>query len=217
VPEWASLKQTIALPNDTMNTVYRLDDVNLSQFDRATQVARAYQYYRIKKISLQFKPFMDTFSNGAAQSVPYLYYLLMKGDNIDTGTFNSLRDAGAKPIRFDERTVNVSWAPFVQQAIIGQDSVLPGPPPFTVFGMSKRSPWLSTTLLPAEQSVLWQPSNVPHKGILYGVQEDASTITQYYEVTITVEFQFKKPNPFTNTGVAATAKPVVDKDAVPPS
>jgi len=196
VAERASLKQTISLPNDAMNTLFRLDDVNLSQFDRAVQVARAYQYYRIKKIHLAFKPHMDTFTNGAAQSVPYLYYLIMKGDTLDTGSFNSLRDAGAKPIRFDERTINVSWAPYVQNAVIGGDSTIPGPPPFTVFGSQRRSPWLATSLLPTEQQLVWSPSTVPHKGILYGVQEDASTITQYYEVSITVEFEFKKKIPY---------------------
>lgn len=215
--QYATVTQTLSLPNDAMNTIFRLDDVNLSQFDRAVQVARAYQYYKIKRITLQFKPHMDTFTNGSAQSVPYLYWLLMKGDNIDVGSFNALRDAGAKPIRFDEKTITVSWAPYVQQAVIGGDSIEPGPPPFTVFGLSKRSPWLSTTLLPAEQSLNWLPSTVPHKGILYGVQEDASTVTQYYEVSLTVDIAFKKANPFSASSVGATPKQVIDKEDVPPA
>lgn len=216
--QWATVTQTLSLQNDSMNTVFRLDDINLSQFDRATQVARAYQYFRIKKVHMTFKPFMDTYTNGAAQSVPYLYYLLMKGDNLDAGTFGSLRDAGAKPIRFDDKSITVSWVPYVQQAVIGQDTILPGPPPLQTFSMSKRAPWLSTTVLPAEQSLLWQPSTVPHKGILYGVQEDASTITQYYECTLTVEFQFKKANPFINPTqqVPSVPKLVIDKEDVPP-
>lgn len=216
--EFASMSQTLALPNDMMNIVYRLDDINLSQFDRAVQVARAYQYFRISKIELQFKPFMDTFTNGTGQSLPYLYYMLLKGDNIDAGTFNQLRDAGAKPIRFDDRTRKVVFKPRVLQGVIGEDSLLPGNPPLTAWSIAKTSPWLATSYLPASQALAWTPSTVPHKGLLYGVQEDFSTVTQYYEVSITAHFQFKKPLTLLVAGDthSSTVKVVIDKEDVPP-
>lgn len=214
--EFASMKQTISLVNDQMNVVYRLDNITLSDFDRAVQVARAYQYYKISKVELLFKPFADTFTNSTSQSVPYLHYLIIKGDNMDAGTFNQLRDAGAKPIRFDDKTIVRSWKPAVLQANVGEDQNIPGPPPYTNFAIARTSPWLATNYNPGEQSLAWQPSKVPHKGILYGVQQDYSVLTQYYDVTITAHFQFKKPQTLdTNTPVASTQKSLMEKGEVP--
>ncbi len=210
--EFASMKQTIALSNDQMNTIFKLEDISLSAFDRAVQVARAYQYFRMTKVEVQFKPFVDTFTNATTQSVPYLYYMVIKNDAVDLTSFNQLRDAGAKPVRFDDRTKVVRWKPSVQNQVIGEDAL--GIPTVTAWSEWKTSPWLSTSSQPATDSIIWQPSKVPHKGLIYGVQEDFSTVTQYYEVTITAHFQFKKPLGMTGivAGSTVVAKPIRDKD-----
>lgn len=221
--EFASMKQTISLSNDQFNTVYKLEDISLSAFDRAVQVARAYQYFRMTKVEVQFKPFVDTFTNSTTQSVPYLYYLIIKNDATDTSTFNQMRDAGAKPVRFDDRTKVIRWKPAVQNQVIGEDVL--GAPTVTAWAESRISPWLSTSYQPATDSILWSPSKVPHKGLMYGVQEDFSTVTQYYEVTITAHFQFKKPLGMTAIvpGAAVVGKPIRDKEeaaeaaALPPA
>lgn len=195
------MKQSLSLPNTQNNVINKLEDLCLAAFDRAAQVARAYQYFRIKRVDVQFKPFADTFSNSTTQSVPYLHWLIMKGDALDPLTFNAMRDAGAKPIRFDEKTLNVKFRPFVQQQVIGEGAA-GAPPPSTAWGMSRVSPWLSTTYQPATDSIAWIPSKVPHTGLFWGVQQDYSTITQYYDVTVTAHFEFKKPlgiNPPTGT------------------
>lgn len=214
--EFASLKQTIALSNDNFNTIYKLEDISLSAFDRATAVARAYQYFRMTKVEVQFKPFVDTFTNSTTQSVPYLYYLVMKNDNEDITTFNAMRDAGCKPVRFDDRTKVISWKPGVQNQVIGEDAL--GVPTVTAWAETKTSPWLATSYQPATDSISWSPSKVPHKGLLYGVQEDFSTVTQFYEVTITAHFQFKKPCGILPipTGVVV-GKPIKDKDEPVPA
>lgn len=212
-PEWASANQTLALPQDAMNIVYRMDDINLANFDRLSSIAKNYQFFRFSRIDVTFHPLMDTYTDSSVQSVPYLYKLLMKGDTLDAGTFNKLRDAGAKPIRFDDKSIKISYVPFVQNAVIQQDSVVAGAPVLPAWAMSKAAPWLATTYAPQQQDLVWTPSQVPHKGLLYGVEQDASTVTKYYTLTITAHCQFKKPLTFATIGneVAATPKVIVDK------
>jgi len=213
--EFATASQTIAMPQDQMNIVYRADDYNLAQFDRMVAIARCYQYFRMTKVEMKFQPLMDTFTDSGAQSVPYLYKLITKGDNIDAGTFNKLRDAGAKPIRFDDKTITVAWKPAVLRGVIGEDTTLPVNPAVIGWSEAKVSPWLSTSFLPASQALAWSPSAVPHKGLLYGVEQDNSTVTKYYSVSVTAHFQFKKPATYSTTGSSdatpATPKLIIDK------
>lgn len=220
VPNYASATQTLQLPNDDFNTLYSLLNVNLSQFDRLSQIAACYQFYRIKLIEMKFKPFADTFTNGTTLttgSLPYFYYLIDKDEVlIPVGGvvgFQQIRDAGAKPIRFDEKTVSVRWKPRVPQVVAGTDAAAPA----LNWGMaSKVSPWLATNNNAAQDPIGWVASQIPHKGLYYGVDQDVSAglPTQQYGTEITVHMEFKKPLTFTagpreEPPVMATAKQIV--------
>lgn len=217
--EYATAKQTIALPNDTVNTVFKLNSMNLGQFDRLSALGRCYQYFRFTKIELKFTPFSDTFAQAGAASVPYFYYVINKSDTLDAGTFNKLRDAGAKAIRFDDKTVTVAWKPVVSNLTIGAQPVA-GPPISTAWASYRTSPWLSTEQNPADGGLAWNPSEVPHKGILYGVEQDITSAPGSYGVTMTIYAEFKKPLTYdTNTGETdpgATFKVVESKAAIAP-
>ena len=185
--------QTIDLPDDTMNQLFRLDDVNLSQFDRLTSIAQNYQFFRFTNIEVQFKPAQDTFvANG--ERVPYLHYLIDTGEvlNVLAGVpgFNQLRDAGAKPIRFDDKTIRVSWAPRVPLGTAGDST---GTPPLTYAVSTKTSPWLPTNAAANVDAFGWVPSSVPHKGLYYGVEANALMADRVYNVVITVHAEFRKP------------------------
>lgn len=191
--EFASAKQTLQLASDPANVIWRLDNINLSSFDRLVNIARNYQYFRFTKVEVKIKPFTDTFPTGVSSSVPYLYWLINKGDSLDFATFNQLRDAGAKPIRFDEKTITVRWKPAISVGVAANQPVA-GPPTGTAFSRAVVSPWLSTDVAPLDVSTVWAPSTVPHKGIFYAVEQDITGgNTLYYNVEITVYAQFKKP------------------------
>lgn len=209
--EYASAKQTLELANDPVNAVFRLDDVNLSQFDRLSHIARGYQYFRIKKIEYKIKPYADTFLStlqvGNTGSVPYLYWLIMKSDTLNsiTNGFDGLRDAGAKARRVDDKTINLSWRPTVATGV-----ALSEPNITTSFATYRTSPWLSTNknvMLPGGITT-WAPSEVPHLGLLYGVEQNFTNPTEVlvYGVEITVHMDFKKPLPFSNVSDAPPAQ-----------
>lgn len=205
VPEWASCTESVDLTNITglayqMNgpgagAVYGLNGTQLSQFiQRAVPIAQAYQHYRIKTIKLEFKPQYDTFtpSIGAAGTgvlVPNFFYMINKSGSIpSTVSAANLRAMGAKPIRFDEKTITVAWRPSVLQENAG---VLGD-----VGSGYKISPWLSTNAN-ANSPGVWNPSTVNHLGIYWQVERPgtlpAGMAELSYSIQITVEFQFKKP------------------------
>lgn len=217
VSELASAKQTLVLPNDTMGSLYTLYNVNLAQFDRLVQISQAYQYYRITKIEMKFKPFADTFTQGANNSVPYFVWLIDRNENMNFATngFQQMREAGAKPIRFDDKTVNVRWRPTVLQTLPANDT---NPPNVQTFNNSKISPWLPTNYYAGQETATyqWNASTVPHRGIVYGVQQDLAPSNYQYGTEITVHVQFKKPsivysNPKADEFVPATSKEIIGK------
>lgn len=205
VPEWASCTESVALTNITglayqMNgalpgQVYGLNGTQLSQFiSRAVPIAKAYQHYRIKRILLEFKPQYDTFTpsagvQGTGVLVPNLFYMINKSGSIPANvTVDALRAMGAKPIRFDEKTIKIAWRPSVLQENAGVNG--------DIGSGYKVSPWLSTNAN-ANAPGLWQPSSVNHLGIYWQVvrpgalPQGVAELT--YDIQITVDFQFKKP------------------------
>lgn len=221
--EFATAKQTLQLSDDTANTIYKFDQTSLSNFDRMTAIAKNYQYFRITKLEMKFKPFSDTYipgTGGAVQgaSIPYFYSLINKGNVLNVASFNSLRDAGAKPRRFDDKTISVAWKPAVLVGVQDYSSV--GPANNTMFNMKKISPWLSTNLNAGLRSPTWTPSTVDHCGILYGVEQDnaGSTGQIEYGVEVTAYFQFKGPlnAPGVGEELEATTKLCVAKEEVKP-
>lgn len=218
VTEFAGAKQTISLEDDALNSPYELTDINLSQFDRLSAIAKNYQYFRMTKIHMRFKPAQDTFvANG--ERVPYLYYLINKGENLNIFSgaigFNQLRDAGAKARRFDDKTITASWKPRVPIATAADSS---GVPPLSYAMTTRDSPWLPTNGAANTDPLGWVPSTVPYKGILYGVEANALMADRTYNVEITVECQFKKPSSVVPVGEftpAPTKKVVARAEEAP--
>jgi len=214
--EWASASQTLELMDDQTRQVYQLSSINLSQFDRLSQIARAYQYFRITHVEMKFRPYFDTFANDGTpggQVVPYLYWLINKSQNNNIASFNALQDAGAKPIRFDERTITVRWKPAVLQYLRDKDpNTGTAVPNFT---LSRVSPWLATSqnagTLPSVNT--WAPNEVEHTGILYGGNTTLGVPPAPYGTTIIVHAQFKKPlnEPAGNQVELATVKEITSK------
>lgn len=191
-----SVKRTIQAPdgNFRTNQMYEMRNVDLSAYERAVQVARAYQHYRIKKITLTLKPVYDTYQQAAgAASRPNLYYMIDKSGSIpDNVVLDTLKQMGAKAHRFDEKPFTISWRPSVLTA----DQTAAG---VTGSAQYKIGAWLST----AERPMIapWTPSVVDHLGVFWYVEQLFGGGTQY-NAEVEVQFQFKKPL-FTPPSVSA--------------
>lgn len=196
VSEFASAKETLKLAADDMGTIYTLYDTNLSNFDRLASIARGYQFYRFTKIEVKFVPHADTFTQAGGTSVPTLYTMIDRNENVllSASGFDQLREMGVKPIRFDDRIITRSWRPSVLQTV-PQDNT--NPPTTVGFPTSRLSPWLPTNYYAAQEASVWQwsASTIPHRGILYGAYQIAPGPGAYqYHIELTVHAQFKKPS-----------------------
>lgn len=190
VPEIASCSEVLNTGDGTTNVVYGPNTLGLDMFKRASGIAREYQEYRITNVKFTFKPQFDTFladtNATTSYKIPHLYYMIDKAQTLPLGTtIATLRAMGAKPRRFDDKDVIVSWAPGVQMA--ANSGVL-------VSTLSKPmvSPWLSTNATP---DAAWTPNTVDHAGIYFVLDTGALPGDGAYEYGVEVEcqFQFRKP------------------------
>jgi hypothetical protein len=181
VSEWAScsVKQTIVAPGPAdfaCNQMYNLRGVlKLTGFTRAEEIAKAYQFYRIKHVKVTYKFPFDTFMP-ANVARPNFYSMIDKAEAIPTlATLESLKNMGARPRQCDEKPISLSWKPTVLQA----SETLAGSSPSTYL----MSPWLSTAHPDIQhQGLFWYAEQV-----LFGGQ------AQIYHAEVEVQFEFKKP------------------------
>lgn len=177
------------LANGTVNTMYANRAFQLADFPRAAAIAANYASFRIAKITMRFKPINDTYVPGVgAPGVPYHYHQLDKSGAVpSTTTLENLKQMGAKPKRFDDKTIVVSWKP----AVLTADLTLAGVG--SVAGSQyKLSPVLSTNANAGNPAVAWAPSVVDHLGLFWYV-EQANGVGNQYEVECEVQFYFMRP------------------------
>lgn len=189
VSEFADLKVNRSYSLLTTNQVYNIYNTQLSSNARAVSVAQAYQFYRIKRITVKFSPLQDTFA-GAGTTVPYLYCMIDRTRNLSNqNTVSALKKLGCKPRRLDDKIVSFSWRPSV---LIGTYDSLPPASNPNVFQATqyKISPWLTTR---DQDSNVWVPDSTDHLGIVFAVENAGGTNIQYKMETV-VEFEFKKPS-----------------------
>lgn len=195
VPDKASLSETrtlVASGGNLINTLYSLMNTSLDQYTRAPLVAQGYQHYRIKHISLKFKPPFDSYVSGTTVGFqkPYLYHMIDKSGSIPTNiTLEGLKQMGAKPRALDEKPLYINWRPAVLQDALTAG----GAAPTSQGAAYKISPWLNTSNISVASP--WNPSTVDHLGVYWFLEAPAngSPPTFTYEIDVEVQFEFKKP------------------------
>jgi len=194
VPEWASASFTRSLINPAgganpaifnPNVTYRFYDCSIDQFPRAVPIASAYQQYRIKRISLKFRPLVDTFTAGGGETVPQLYHQIDKLRSLSPAVgLAAMKTMGCLPRRLDDKNLTTSWAPGVLDATTDNAAGA------VTLAKVNISPWLNTTdnpfVLPAVVS------SVDHLGIIWNTEQVVGA-SGNYTVECTIEVQYRKP------------------------
>lgn len=206
VGDYATCRVTRDLGYDSNNTVYKLTEWALAGFPRAVNVAQSYQYYRIRLVEMKFIPTADTYIAGTTPGeIPNLYYVVDKTDSIPSVgvDINALVNAGAKPIRFDDKTITVRFKPAVTWKALDENGA------GSNFGLTKVSPWLATNDANTSDASPWAPSSVDHHGLVYLVT--GGIAGQNYRTEMTVHFDFKKPLYFNPPAPGIEIPPVISK------
>jgi len=177
-----SVVRTFNAINTNAAVVY--DNIQLGDFQRAVQVAQAYQRFRMTGVKITFKPAYDTFSQANPLQKPNIYYIVDKSGSIpDNFTLDGLKAAGARPVALDEKPIHVTWKP----AVLNETLNAAGAGSASGF---KVSPLLATNGN-ATNPGPWIPSTVSHMGLKYYIEQAGGTST--VNVDVEVQFEFYKP------------------------
>lgn len=186
-PEQASLTEVLPSSLLASNQNYSSYNLSLSNFTRARDIAKGYQFYRIKRVTITIKATQDTFVQGG-NSLPYLYYMIDRLGQFRNGfTIDQLKAMGAKPRRIDDKTITFSYTPSVLTDTYDNTANA------NTAVQYKMMPWLPTK--DVSQIGVWNPNTTDHFGIVWRFQQDITTGTaSAFSVERSVELQFKKPS-----------------------
>jgi len=188
--EFATCKETYEFATLFSGQAYQDTQVSLARYLRATSIAKGYQQFRITKVEYQFKPLVDTFASDNTSlggGVPYLLAVVDK-----TGEFSAfqnsqqLREAGAKPRRFDDKTLHVTYKPCVLDYVYDKNNNS------NSWAKPITSPWLSTNKNNDGSTTVWNPSSIDHLGLAWIVEGGIANTTAY-QLEVTAHFEFRKP------------------------
>lgn len=210
VEEKGSLTEVQApIATPLANQNYSTYNISLASLTRARDVAKGYQYYRIKRITYVIKPLSDTFNaqtlapGGSAATVPYLYYMIDRTRLFQGGfTIDQLKQMGAKARRLDDKTLTFSYTPSVLTETFDNTANA------NLAVQYKLMPWLPTRDI--TNVGVWNPNTTDHCGIVWRVEQVGGTPIGY-QLERRVQVEFKKP---AITALAASVEDVpIDTDA----
>lgn len=187
VNDVAAVSETFMFNDMALNTIYADYGCSLFQHERARTVAQAYQEFRIKLVEYRFKPLSDTYpTNIPGSQVPYLYYVVDKlRSNNGLQTIDAFTQAGAKAIRFDDKSIVVKYKPAVLVDTWDAQALQAVPRQYRI------SPWLTTN----DYNTVgggFNPSSVDHNGIRWVIQ-GATGSPFTYACERVVHIEFRKP------------------------
>lgn len=207
-PQTARVVQTVPVRNIIAN---QPNVISIGGIVGARALAHAPEYalYRIAKVVFRFKPLFDTFNStlaaggvpgGSSITVPTLYWKMNRfADAPAAFTGDDLRSLGAKPIRFDDKQVIVSYKPNIltAQATAG-----------SVSGSLKMTPWLNTDSAPNTPN--FNPSTTEHYGHFFIVEAGVQGAGTYPVGTFdaTIYYEFKNPRVVWSASQSAPATSV---------
>lgn len=190
-PNTCKIVETLPTVAILANQGYQFDIPGITGA-RPLAVAEQFALYRLAKVVLRFKPNFDTFTSNPAAvggagpvTVPTLYWKMNRFADAPAGfTSDDLRALGAKPLRFDDKQITVSYRPniLLDNASGGSHS-----------GQVKMTPWLNTDSVPDAPG--FNPSTTNHYGHFYLVEcsVNGNGATPVGTVEATLIYEFKNP------------------------
>jgi len=191
--ETASCKELYTIEGMSSNTPYSDVEQNLAFYDRASAIAKNYQFFRIKYVKYKFIARYNTFQATTAEAtafpIPLLYHRIDKAGALPNNTsIGQLKAMGCKPIRFTKDLV-FTWKPGVSLVTDNNNNTQALPTSYKV------TPWLITGKTVGQNIAGWAPNDTDHKGLYWymdtpGLPGDG---TYEYDCEVEVMFEFKNP------------------------
>jgi len=208
--QMAKIHETITLEDLKPNIAYDAY-MYLTLFPRAKDMADNFQEYRISKVQWKFTPLYDTFVDASGNvGLPYLYEKRHTYEAPTTFDLDYLKALGAKPRRFDDKTLNVSYTPNVNMAIFGDNSSTTGETQLVnTSGKPAYKPWLNTHLTQAPATEVIDATR--HYGLAFWIDQFQATAgsATVGQLECTAYFEFRKPWDLATVAADALPKTLV--------
>lgn len=147
---------------------------------RSYAVARNFQYYRITRVEMRFKPLTDTYQSGGPSALPYLFFQFDKSGSLQgTMNANNFEQIGTRAIRLDDKTINRAWKPSVITTLLDGGS-----------SQFKVSPWLPVIDPTASPIAI---NSIKHYGATFYISKMNTSDATQYDIDIVLTIQFRKP------------------------
>lgn len=209
-PNTCRVSETLPLQQILPNVGYRVLVGGITGA-RAQAIAPQFALYRIARIVLKFQPASDTYvsnpgfigGNGAI-TVPNLLWKMNRfADAPAVITGDDLRTMGAKPIRFDDKNLTISYKPNILVSNASGGSVS---------GEVKISPWLNTDSAPDNAAFVL--STTQHYGHFHLVEcaVNGAGTEPVGNFQATIYYEFKNPRVQWGSHSSVSGKPVVQFD-----
>jgi len=193
-PNTCKIIETLPSVTILANTPYQIQVGGISALaPRATAVCEQFGLYRIANLTYKYKPNFDTYTSNPGGiggdgpvTVPYLYWKMNRFADAPAGwALNDIKAMGAKPLRFDDKNLTVSYKPNIlvnTDAAAGSNS-----------GQVKVTPWLNTDKTADQDG--FAPSDTAHYGHFYYVDcsMNGTGLTPVGTLEVTIVYEFKNP------------------------
>lgn len=214
------VEQKDILPNDVLNTAFRIDavtddDIAVSpRFQRALTVASQYKFYRCSRVEYEYLPSYNTFQDGSGTTVPYLYHVMNRsGEQLPAGAIDNayLQRMGATPMKLT-KSIKKSYKPNTLVGTASTHSVVAGTNPTGIPGgdirwtfTPKYDEWQSTEFLQATPNGVISPGGPPlnpagfapatYYGHYIYIKQDKDAVAEdpVCDLLVKVHWEFKDP------------------------
>lgn len=187
--EYAKCVETHEFAQLAANSAWFDYQTSLARCERATQIARSYQEYKITKVEYHFIANTDTYLPGQ-YGVPQLYTVIDKTGALEAyTTVSQLAQTGAKPRRLDDKNIVISFKPaalmYARDAIQNTN----------FWAKPIVSPWLATNKNNNVPSQPWNASSIDHLGLVWFLEQvnPAGQPNLTFSVRQRIHFEFRKP------------------------
>nr|WPR18771.1 MAG: capsid protein [Owegonang virus 26] len=205
--EYAKIVETHEFAQLAANSAWFDYQTSLARCERATQVARSFQEYKITKVEYHFIANTDTYLPGQ-YGVPQLYTRIDRTGALEAYTTAAqLAQTGVKPRRLDDKNIVISFKP---AALMYARDVANAT---NAWAKPVVSPWLSTNKNNNVPSQPWLASSIDHLGLVWFVEQvnPSGQPNLNFTVRQRIHYEFRKPMVLgTSSEVTGTQAPSIN-------
>jgi hypothetical protein len=146
--QMAKIQETVEFTDMLADQVYNFN-FNLSQFQRASDLAPNFKWYKAAKVEWRIDALYNTFQESSTGTVPYIYKVMNRTQSAQPLNIQDIQAQGAKPVKFvgaHKVSYRPNWCvlgPLQTQPVAGTGSLVAASPIYAN-GLKAVYDWISS-------------------------------------------------------------------------